>query len=134
MVHVQTSIGLQRAALISGPDLRALVLPGSYGASGCGIWEELKSNCVAQSGSCACAASVARSAFAVVVPQFGLPISEYVAKIHRRFVVHFYGCCHALNKLDSSASRLSSVLATLGTLRPQALRPSKSRAFHGLRM
>ena len=54
MVHVQTSIGLQRAALVSipCPDLRALVLPGSNGASGCGIWEELKSNCVAQSGSC----------------------------------------------------------------------------------
>ena len=84
-----------------------------------------------------CAASVARSAFdfiAVVFPQFGLPISEHVAKIHRRFAVHFCSCCHALNKLDSSASRLSSVLATLGTLRPQALRPSKSRAFHGLRM
>ena len=37
-----------------------------------------------------CVASVARSAFdfaAVVVAQFGLPISEQVAKIHRRFAV-----------------------------------------------
>ena len=52
---------------------------------------------------------LSRSAFdfvAVVVAQFGLPISEQVAKIHRRFAVcscdlyPFYSCCHALNKLD----------------------------------
>ena len=60
-----------------------------------------------------CAAS-SRSVFdfiAVVVTQFRLLISEHVAKI--RFAVHgcdlhpfysCYTCCHALNKLDSSAS------------------------------
>ena len=73
--------------------------------SGCGIWEELKSNCVTQSGSCA--QLLSHSAFdfiVVVVAQFRLPISEHVAKIH--FAVHscdlrpFHSCCmccHALN-------------------------------------
>ena len=67
--------------------------------SGRGIWEELKS-----------LSRNSRSAFdfvAAVVTQFGLPISEQVAKIHRRFAVRscdlcpFYSCCHALNRLDS---------------------------------
>ena len=59
-----------------------------------------------------CAAS-SRSVFdfIAVVTQFRLLISEHVAKI--RFAVHgcdlrpfysCYTCCHALNKLDSSAS------------------------------
>ena len=53
-----------------------------------GIWEELKSNCFAQLGSCV--QLLSRSAFnfiAVVVAQFRLPISEHVVKIHRRFAV-----------------------------------------------
>ena len=55
--------------------------------SGCGIWEELKSNCVTQSGSCV--QLLSRSVFdfiAVVIAQFRLTISEHVAKI--RFAVH----------------------------------------------
>ena len=66
--------------------------------SGHGIWEELKSNCDAHAqlgiwhaGSCV--QLLSRSAFyfvAVVVAQFGLPISEQVAKIRRRFAVR---CC-----------------------------------------
>ena len=43
-----------------------------------------------------CGASVAHSAFdfvAVVVAQFGLPISEQVAKIHRRFAVRSCDLC-----------------------------------------
>ena len=79
-------------------------------ASGRGIWEELKSNCDAHAQSGMPAASVVRSAFdfvAVVVAQFGLPISEQVAKIHLHFAVRscdlcpFHSFCHAL---DSSAS------------------------------
>ena len=55
--------------------------------SGCGIWEELKSNCVAQSGSCVQLLSHSAYDFiAVVVTQFGLPISEQVAKIHRHLL------------------------------------------------
>ena len=72
--------------------------------SGHGIWEELKSY---HSGRLAAVGSVAlsRSVFdfvAVDVAQFVLTISEQVAKIRRRFVVHgcdlrpFYSCCHAL--------------------------------------
>ena len=53
--------------------------------SGRGIWEEL--NLIAQLGSCV--ASVVRSSFdfVAVVAQFGLPISEQVAKIPSSF------CC-----------------------------------------
>ena len=49
-----------------------------------------------------------------LLAQFGLPIIEQVAKIRHRFAVHSCDlhpfcsccmCCHALNKLDSSASR-----------------------------
>ena len=78
--------------------------------SGRGIWEELKSNCDAhaQSGTSACAASAFD--FVAVVAQCGLPISEQVAKIHRRFAVHscvlnFYSCCH----IDSSANEIYGI-------------------------
>ena len=80
--------------------------------SGHGIWEELK---LYRSGQSAAVGSVAlsRSVFdfvAVNVAQFVLPISEQVAKIHCRLVVHscdlrpLYSCFHALNKLDSSTN------------------------------
>ena len=52
---------------------------------------------------------------AVVDTQFGLPISEQVAKIHCRFAVcscdlrPFYGCSHALNELDSSANDIYGI-------------------------
>ena len=79
---------------------------------------------VAQSGSCV--QLLSRSAFgfitAVVVAQFRLSISEQVAKIHRHFAVHSCDlrpfcsccmCCHALNRIDLSAS---------GPLVPSSLR------------
>ena len=96
----------------------------AHAPSGRGIWEELKSNCDAhaQSGMPAaqCVQLLSRSAFdfvAVVVAQFGLPINEQVAKIHRRFFVrscdlcpfYMYSCCHALSKLDSSANEIYGI-------------------------
>ena len=70
--------------------------------SGRGIWEELKSNFVAQSGSRVQLLSL-RFAFDffAVVAQFGLSISKQVAKIYRRFAVRscdlrsFHSCCHS---------------------------------------
>ena len=56
--------------------------------SGCGIWEELKSNCVTQSGSCV--QLLPHSAFdliAVVVAQFGPPISEQKSIVILLFTV-----------------------------------------------
>ena len=71
--------------------------------SGHGIWEELKSyRSVALSHS-------VFNVVAVDIAQFGHAIHEQVAKIHCRFVVHncdlhsLFSCCHAVNKLDSSA-------------------------------
>ena len=58
--------------------------------SGHGIWEELKSICDvhAQLGNAgSCVQLLSCSAFDFVVAQFGLPISEQVAKIHRSFAV-----------------------------------------------
>ena len=59
--------------------------------SGCGIWEKLKLNCdahhcsVGHAGSCVqLLLCFAFDFVAVAVAQFGLPISEQVAKIHRR--------------------------------------------------
>ena len=71
---------------------------------------------VDQSGSCVQLLSCSAFDFiaAVVVAQFRLPISEQVAKIHCCFAVHSCDlrpfcsccmCCHALNRIDSSASR-----------------------------
>ena len=83
--------------------------------SGRGIWEELKSIRVAQLGSCVQLLSRSAFDFIAVVAQFGLPISEQVAKIHRRFAVRsrdlrpFYSCCHPLNKLDSSANEIYGI-------------------------
>ena len=66
----------------------------------------------------ACRQLLSRSAFdfaAVVVAQFGLPISEQVANIHRRFAVRscdlcpFDSCCHALSELDSSANEIYGI-------------------------
>ena len=73
--------------------------------SGRGIWEELKSNIVAQSS---CVQLLSRSAFdfPAAVAQFGLPIREQVAKIHRRFAVRSCELRHALNRLDSSANEI----------------------------
>ena len=81
-----------------------------------------------------CVQLLSRSAFhfvAVVVAQFGLLINEQVAKIHRRFAVHscdltvfFYiaQCCHALNKLDSSANEIYGIKKASGPFVVSSLR------------
>ena len=66
----------------------------AHAPSGCGIWEELRSCSVGHAGSCV--QLLSHSAFdfvAVVVAQLGLPISEQVAKIHRRFAIRSCDLC-----------------------------------------
>ena len=71
-----------------------------------------------------CVQLLSRSAFnfVAVVAQFGLPISEQVAKIHHCLAVcscdlhPFYSCCYALNKLDSSANEIYGIQKTSGPL------------------
>ena len=70
-----------------------------------------------------CVQLLSRCAFNfVAVAQFGLPISEQVAKIHHRLAVcscdlhPFYSCCYALNKLDSSANEIYGIQKTSGPL------------------
>ena len=62
----------------------------AHAPSGRGIWEELKSNCgscsVGHAGSCVQLLSRSAFDFVAVAAKFGLPISEQVAKIHRRLL------------------------------------------------
>ena len=56
--------------------------------------------------------------FVAVVAQFGLLISEQVAKVHRFAVCScdlrpFYSCCHALNKLDLLANECNYYVEAL---------------------